>query len=667
MLCSGRLPFLAGAAVLLQAVSATSQASSSSTLSLSPAATQVANSSNVLQLTDVVLETVSQQLTEKLGNASLAALFSFASNSTTVKRSSGTCKTYAGDSSWPSNLIWEVFDLLLGKALLDVPPIASPCYTDWDNYDENYCAFLTSNFTDSFLHMDHPSSIMSPFYQGATCMPIDGAPSNCTLGGYPYYVVNATNVAQVQLAVNLARTLDLRLVIKNTGHDFAGKSAGAGALSIWTHHFKSVEFLPKYKSSGYSGTAFKIGSGVQSYELYAAAKEQGVTVIGGEGETVGVAGGYIQGGGHSPLSSIYGLAADQVLAYEVVTADGRFVTASDTVNSDLFWALRGGGGSTFGVVTSATVKAWPKVGVATSTFTFTTSDTLSSETFWLAMQAYWSHFLTFVDAGAYSYARFYAIGVDEYYFGMTPFFCPNMTVAEHDALLQPWLDELSALGIDLEVNATYYDNFYDAWAASFPLETVGLDAGRISSRLFPRANWENATLMNETFAAVRNTTENGYYFTAFNMKTELHPDNTANSANTAWRDSVLHAITAIAWTDGTSAEEILELSDGMTYGAMDQWRAVTPGSGSYLGEVSLCNLFVNSLRVPCADYSIQADSSEPNFQSSFWGSNYDRLYSIKKSYDPYDVFYARNAVGSESWEVQTEDGLPTQNGKLCSV
>jgi FAD/FMN-containing dehydrogenase len=56
------------------------------------------------------------------------------------------------------------------------------------------------------------------------------------------------------------------------------------------------------------------------------------------------------------MSGLYGMGADQALAFEVVTADGRFVTADESSNSDLFWALRGGGGSTFGVVTSVIVR-----------------------------------------------------------------------------------------------------------------------------------------------------------------------------------------------------------------------------------------------------------------------------------------------------------------------
>lgn len=291
--------------------------------SLSPAAAEVHGLNllpeETLQLTDGAVETLSSQL----GNRSLSGLFSFATHKAPFDNSSSRCKTYVGDSLWPDDSLWDTFNSLLGEALLEVPPIASSCYTNWGNYNTEMCDIISENFTVSSLHAEHPTSIMSPFFQGATCMPATGAPSNCTIGGYPYYVVNATNAAQVQIATNFARNLGLRLVIKNTGHDFAGKSSGGGALSIWTHHFKGISFLPSYNSSTYTGKAVKIGSGVQAIDLYATAKEHAVTVVGGEGQTVGVSGGYIQGGGHSPLAGIYALSADSALEFDVITADGR--------------------------------------------------------------------------------------------------------------------------------------------------------------------------------------------------------------------------------------------------------------------------------------------------------------------------------------------------------
>lgn len=141
--------------------------------------------------------------------------------------------------------------------------------------------------------------------------------NTCLQGAYPSFVLNVSTVAQVQLAVNFARNSNIRLVVKNTGHDFIGKASGKGALSVWTHWLKDKAYYPNFSAAnGYRGPAIKFGAGIQVFEVYEFAKELGVTVVGGESVTVGLAGGYTAGGGHSPLSSLYGLAADQVLALE---------------------------------------------------------------------------------------------------------------------------------------------------------------------------------------------------------------------------------------------------------------------------------------------------------------------------------------------------------------
>lgn len=93
--------------------------------------------------------------------------------------------------------------------------------------------------------------------------------------------------------------------------------------------------------------AARVGSGLESWELYPYMDEHEMTLVCPGRYTVGVYGGWIQGGGHSALASIYGMGSDQVLSLEVVTADGRFVTADSEVNSDLFYALRGGGPGEF--------------------------------------------------------------------------------------------------------------------------------------------------------------------------------------------------------------------------------------------------------------------------------------------------------------------------------
>jgi hypothetical protein len=131
---------------------------------------------------------------------------------------------------------------------------------------------------------------------------------------------------------------------RNTGHDFVGRSTGAGALSIWTHFLKQFEFIPEYSVGQYKGMAAKVGSGLEAWELYDYMKTHNMTVVVPAGYTVGPFGGWMAGGGHSNLCSLFGMGSDQVLSLQVVTADGRFVTASPTENTDLFYALRGGGG-----------------------------------------------------------------------------------------------------------------------------------------------------------------------------------------------------------------------------------------------------------------------------------------------------------------------------------
>jgi uncharacterized Zn ribbon protein len=77
--------------------------------------------------------------------------------------------------------------------------------------------------------------------------------------------------------------MNIRLVVKNTGHDFHGKASGFGSLSIRTHHLKDIVIIKKYQSKRYTGPAIKAGSGVQGFELYAAAHAVGLMAVGGEG------------------------------------------------------------------------------------------------------------------------------------------------------------------------------------------------------------------------------------------------------------------------------------------------------------------------------------------------------------------------------------------------
>ncbi|KAM5350689.1 hypothetical protein ACJ41O_007194 [Fusarium nematophilum] len=553
------------------------------------------------QLTDAVLANLTD-----LGLTNIS-YFYFDEDTAVKKRSLASCKTYPGDLFWPIGIAWQVFDLLVGGALIKTKPIASPCYDDFGNYNAAKCESIGSQWTDSLLHIADPTSAMSPLYQGLTCLPSGNYSDDCTLGGYPEYVVKATNVAQIQLAVNFARTLNIRLVVKNTGHDFIGRSLGSGSLSIWTNKLKGIRYYTNYKSASYSGPAMKVGAGIIGHELYEAADKYGVTVIGGEGKTVGFAGGYISGGGHSPLSPLYGLAVDQVLSVEVVTADGRFVTADSKQNSDLFWALRGGGGSTFGVVTSWTVKAHPKIPVtAVASFAFgIDGTTITYDAFWEAL-----------------------------------------LLVQAEKLTAPLFAKWASLGIKVQPNWSEHKNFLSAWSTGFPVEPVGSYGNKMASRLFPRENLEDPAKFNTTFEALKGLSDRGGTLIGFGITggPGPHPD---NAVNPAWRGAAMFVISWVTWAADTPLKRIAELSKELTEVWMQPWRDAAPNSGAYASE---------------------GDVTEPGFQKSFYGSKYTRLYQIKQKYDPWGLFYAQVGVGSENWYVTGQiEGLPTQNGRLCRV
>ncbi|KAK5651719.1 hypothetical protein OQA88_11788 [Cercophora sp. LCS_1] len=316
---------------------------------------------------------------------------------------SGACKVFPGDENWPSPPTWDSFSGILGGALIKTVPLAAVCYNNLGVYDETMRATVRDAFTNQYTHENGPTSVFWPLFQGRTCMPTEDPSETCTHGGSPVYAVNVSSVAQIQLAVNFARNANLRLVIKNTGHCYLGKSNGVGALSVWTHNLKDIEFYERLEIPGYTGRATKVGAGVTVREVYEEADRNGVSALGGICENVGYAGGYIAGGGHTSLSGLYGMAADHVMALELVTADGRLITASPEENPDLFWALRGGGGSTFGIVTSVIIRVHPQVPVVASEFSFETSANISGDSFWQGFRAFVELSIPLTDAGTYSF------------------------------------------------------------------------------------------------------------------------------------------------------------------------------------------------------------------------------------------------------------------------
>ncbi|MGY5075725.1 FAD-binding oxidoreductase [Streptomyces nigrescens] len=165
----------------------------------------------------------------------------------------------------------------------------------------------------------------------------------------PAAVAQCASVGDVREAV-LAAANRVPLAARSGGHSYVGYSAPHGGLTLDLRRLSTVRAHP-------DGTA-TIGAGATLQAVYTALGQANRCLPGGSCFTVGIAG-VALGGGIGVLQRKFGLTCDHLVSAEVVTADGRTLTASATQNPNLFWALRGGGGGNFGVVTQFTFATDP--------------------------------------------------------------------------------------------------------------------------------------------------------------------------------------------------------------------------------------------------------------------------------------------------------------------
>jgi len=123
------------------------------------------------------------------------------------------CKGWPGSRDWPSDFEWRLFNASIDGSLLRPSPPAAACYRG-PEYSTAQCSYLLNNATQNDFYIDDPLTVLTQWPQGGTCLPALNATGNCTHGGFPVYVVNATTVKHVQAAVNFARNKNLRLIIK---------------------------------------------------------------------------------------------------------------------------------------------------------------------------------------------------------------------------------------------------------------------------------------------------------------------------------------------------------------------------------------------------------------------------------------------------------------------
>ncbi|KAM3081037.1 hypothetical protein ACMFMF_002952 [Clarireedia jacksonii] len=452
------------------------------------------------------------------------------------------------------------------------------------------------------------------------------------LGNLASYAINISDARDVINGLEFAKKNNIRLTIKNTGHDYLGRSAGAGSLALWTHNLDEITFI-NYSSPLYTGPAYRIGAGVEYINLYPVAGADGYRVVGGTCPTVGIAGGYTQGGGHGPLGSAYGLGADQVLEWEVVTAAGKHITVSPLNEADLFWALSGGGGGNFAVVLSMTVRAHVDGPVAGASFSFNNNNDTA---YWAAIGAWLETLLVFDTIDGLT--TVWAATTKE--FSLAYLTLPDVTTTNSiDTALAPFFHELEKLNISVtdSYTANVLANFaehYTYWFLQPFSSTLS-----VGNRLIPRSTVQDEAIGRPALInAFRDIIDGGaqIYGVSGNFK---HGNYTPNAVLPSWRDALFMGNFVKDPGENASWDEIRSDQAQLNLW-QEELRNITPGGGNYINEATWDN---------------------PHWKEDYFGSNYAALLAVKEKYDPDFLFWANAAVGSDlHWKVNG-------NGALCRV
>ncbi|KAG9227194.1 hypothetical protein CCMSSC00406_0004267 [Pleurotus cornucopiae] len=437
-------------------------------------------------------------------------------------------------------------------------------------------------------------------------------PNKCSQGSISNYYIDVRLPQDISAAFAFSRKTAVPLVVKNTGHDYKGRSSAPRSLALWTHNLRNA--------------------GVMWGEAYAFAEAHNITVVGGSDKNVGVAGGWLQGGGHGALSNSMGLGVDRVLEFKIVTPDGKFRTVNACQNEDLFFALRGGGGGTFGVVTEATILASPQVTLQAVVVSFprpTPGSNITQELFSIIV----ANSIRWADEGWGGLANgFTAIYVN-----------PLISQAKAAESMKPLIDFANRVKSENNMtSARIVATEFPSWGQFFNFFANGFVAAvgqslALTSRLVNQDNFATAhkqqQLINALTAANAETQSliilisPPHRFSRRGEAKKIKANNAITSVTPMWRESIYHITTVSPWNwNATTFEKKAQYQRAST--AMDHLRRITPDA-SYVNE---------------------ADVHESNHESAFWGHNFKELLRIKKKYDPEHLLDCWHCVG---WNQQS--------------
>lgn len=560
------------------------------------------------------------------------------------------------DSAWPSELDWSS----LGKKLKgELIRVESPLTESLrEPLGESCKQLFAEDLNNPYLIGDSPALTQTLGW-------LDAWISQASV-----YAVAAENAQDVAEAINFARQRRLRLVVKGGGHSYHGTSSGPDSLLIWTKRLQEIKLHDQFVGENCKGAiaaqpAISLGAGTIWMQAYAAATTQAKRYVQGGGcTTVGV-GGLVQSGGFGSFSKAFGTAAAGLLEAEVVTSDGVIRIANPHSNPDLFWALRGGGGGNFGVVTRVTLRTHdlPEFFGAVVASIEAKSDKAYLRLIKGAIELYqtslfnahWGEQLIFGTGNKFAVRMvFQGLTQQDAEATWKPFFNwvamdpEDFKMAKPTVLAIPaehfWNPEVlkrypGLIQFDKRTGAQSDNMFWSGDAGQVGQYLHGYHSVWLGAELISPGKQES--LANALFKASRS------WQIALHCNKGLaggNEDAISATRSTAMNPAVTKAFALAICAAGESpaypgiAGHEPNIKEGRLdsvalHSAIAALKEVAPDGGSYLSE---------------SDYFL-----EP-WQRAYWGQNYERLLRIKRQYDAAELFTVHHGVGSEAW---SKDGF----------
>ncbi len=555
-----------------------------------------------------------------------------------------------GDADWPSRGDWERLRGALGGRLVE---LRSPFADYVGGRSSSKCATLFQALKNPYFIGDDPALTQTLGWAGAWTSQAST------------YAVVARDADDVAQAVNFARERRLRLVVKGGGHSYQGSSNAPDSLLIWTRDMRETTLHDAFIPMGCAGTipaqpAISLGAGVVWSQAYDAATTRGARYVQGGGcMTVGVAG-LVQGGGFGSFSKQFGLAAAGLLEAEVVTSDGRIRTVNACSEPDLFWALKGGGGGTFGVVTKVTLRthelpatlggvkatirarsddAYKKLITAIVSFYAETLFNphwgeqiffVPGNILWIRMTSQglteeeatrvWTPFFGWVESHRDDYElserAFHVLAARDFWNPEVLKATPGLVVTDN----RPGAPKTNAVWAgDVEESGHFLYGFQSHW----------LDKGLLGADQQPR-------LCDALFRATRRW----WISVQVNKGLAGAPKEALADA----RDTPMNPVVTEAF-----ALAISEAAEQPAYPGVSGHQPDLTAARADAKAVDDAMGCLRALGGPPGSYISESDYFQEDWREAFWGDNYARLLDAKRRYDPDGLFFTHHGVGSEDW------------------